>query len=138
MLRCLANELVRGDCDTYGRSTTQFDFFVSIRGTKIVVKGTVTVKETSSDYTTIIGRYSKEYSLHQIVPNYNSNMYVSISNNKGDSSAQPCWKCFDIRRLPGNGIINHIEASLDNPQSGCDVGALGGDVFFNEIIIEFQ
>jgi hypothetical protein len=136
MLNCVGNELEPGtDCDTYGRHSTKFNATVSIRGTRVLVNVVVDLLETKKDYTHITGDYTTEYSLENLIPNYNENMSISISERTGFAGAEPCWGCSAYRKLSGNGIIDYAKARLDNPNPGCDLHVLGGDVHFNEILL---
>jgi hypothetical protein len=123
-IQIYADQLIRGDADTYGLGDWHSVFNMELRGTNLKVSGKIKFTENVNDYTTIVG----EYSALIPVPALEKCQSCQLSLVQGPNIGARGYKWY-----AGQGIIKR--ACIVTDTFGEDTGRIGGTIQFEKVTI---
>ncbi len=120
-----ADQLLRGDGDTYGIGDWNANFTATLDGSHILLTGTIAFTEKANDFTTIVGTYSQRIKVEQLETC--SHCQVILDESYGAVSG-PNIGARGYRWFEGQGLIRRAWVQTDT--FGEDTGNIGGNIQF--------
>lgn len=127
-VQIFADQLLKGDADTYGLGDWACTFTVALDGYQLKLEGKITFTEKANDFTTIVGKFHQNILAREL--QLYRNAVFSLEQSKG-SVRGPNIGARGYQWFEGQGMVRR--AFIQTDTFGSDTGNIGGIVQFAPI-----